>query len=199
MIVHALFVDPDGPYPRLGVDCWTVQRNGLTFDGIGPVVTHPPCGRWCALAKMNERRWGTKVGDDGGLFNFALQIVRQNGGVLEHPARSLAWAKYALPVPTHVGWNTASGLWSCEVWQSAYGHACHKRTWLLYSGNRPPFELDWRRDRSLATHQIGGGIHTGHRTKPRFPQRHSHLSPFAFAATLVRLAQWSRGEPGGYE
>ena len=146
------------------------------------------------MARMNERRWGAKVGDDGGCFEFALRQVVRLGGVLEHPAASLAFARFGIPKPKRQGWNQHSPrAWVCEVWQSAYGHKCHKRTWLLYIGARPPFELDWRRDKSLATHQVGGGIHTGNRNLPRCPSSETHLSPILFAETMVRLADWSRG------
>jgi hypothetical protein len=194
MVVHALFIDPAGPYPTLSdVDCWDEQRNALTFKADdGPVVVHPPCGRWCGMAKMNERRWGAKVGDDGGCFAFALDTLCRNGGVLEHPARSLAWDAFDLVKPRGIGWNKVSDCeWVCEVWQSAYGHPCHKRTWLLYIGSRPPLELDWRRDKTLATHQIGGGIHTGNRSRPRLDSSKTHLSPKKFAQALVRLARHS--------
>ena len=190
--IHALFVDLKGPYPRLGVDCWGRSRNAFTFNAAGPVIVHPPCGRWGAMARLNQQRWGAKVGDDGGCFAFALSVLRRNGGVLEHPARSLAWNTFALPYPHKTAWNAAqNNTWVCEVWQSAYGHSCHKRTWLLYVGAQPPFELDWRRDRALATHQVGGGVHTGNRSKPRLAQKLTHLSPPLFAAALVQLAAHS--------
>lgn len=191
-MIHALFVDPKGPYPSFSVDCWDKQRDALTFKENGPVILHPPCGRWCGMAKMNERRWGAKVGDDGGCFAFALDTLLRNGGVLEHPARTLAWDAFGIPRPTAQGWNLIlENLWTCEVWQSAYGHPAHKRTWLLYKGNNPPFDLDFRRDRTLATHQIGGGIHTGNRSKPRLNQQQSHLTPLSFAKVLIALALWS--------
>jgi hypothetical protein len=193
-IVHALFVDPNGPYPAMnGVDCWDETRDAMDFQDAGPVVSHPPCGRWCGMARLNERRWGAKVGDDGGMFGFALYILDKNGGVLEHPAFSIAFDTFNVPRPKGIGWSEiGDSYWVCEVWQSAYGHSCHKRTWLLYKGFQPPFELDWRRDKSLATHQIGGGIHTGNRAKPRLDGKLTHLTPAPLAQTLVRLARHSR-------
>jgi len=193
MIVHALFIDPNGPYPLIhGVDCWDERRNALKFQGTGPVILHPPCGRWGSMARINEKRWGARVGDDGGLFKFALEILYRNGGVLEHPARSLAWDWFGLPKPSKHSWgwsHAGKNMWFCEVWQSAYGHPCHKRTWLLYVGKPEPLDLDWQRDKSRATHQIGGGIHTGNRSKPRLDDRLVHITPFSFAVALVKLVQ----------
>ncbi len=196
MKVAALFVDPFGPYPGLvGPDlCWDFARDARTYSLDLPCVMHPPCGRWGKLAPINQKRWGTKIGDDGGLFAFALDVLRRVGGVIEHPAGSLAWDRFGLPKPRGEGWGTEgkSEFSSCEVWQSSYGHKCHKRTWLLYSGEAEPIPLDWRRDRSLATHQVGGGINTGHRSKPRLPQSEAHLTPQSFAEALVALASRSR-------
>jgi hypothetical protein len=193
MTVDALFVDAKrGPYPGLvGLDhCWDETRDARLYKGPGPVIVHPPCGRWCSMAKLNERRWGARVGEDSGCFAAALKIVRRFGGVLEHPARSLAWAHFWLQAPKAAGWTrVAPGEWVCEVWQSAYGHVAAKRTWLLYVGPQP-IELNWRRERG--THQIGGGVHTGNRLLPRCPSSQAHLTPLAFAEVLVALAKGSR-------
>lgn len=199
--VAALFVDTSdrGPYPKLlGPDrCWGVDRDARTYAGPGPVVAHPPCDKWGPLANVNWHRYGgehNRPGNDGGCFESALRSLFAFGGVLEHPARSMAWKRFGLSHPSGHGWMQLSPrVWTCEVWQSAYGHPCHKATWLLYAGAEAPFELDWRRDKSLATHQIGGGVNTGHRNRPRLPGQLAHLSPPAFAEELIRLAAWSRG------
>lgn len=83
--VAALYVDPAGPYPLM-----------RGYTGPHPVVAHPPCGRWCRLAKFVERQYGHRVGDDGGCFAAALAAVRRWGGVLEHPAFTLAWRAHGL-------------------------------------------------------------------------------------------------------
>lgn len=196
MSVVALFVDAKGIYPKLlGAEaCWDEKRDARKYDGVEPIVAHPPCGRWCAMARQNERRWGAKVGDDGGCFDAALRQLVACGGVLEHPAASLAFGHFGIPKPRGQGWlKIRDQIWVCEVWQSAYGHKCHKKTWLIYAGARPPFELDWRRDKSLATHQVGGGVNTGNRSLPRCPGKETHLTPERFARDLIRLAEWSRG------
>lgn len=198
--VAALFVDPEGPYPTLlGIGrCWDESRDARTYAGPWPVVAHPPCGRWSRMARINFQRYGgehNRPGNDGGTFAVALNRVRLFGGVLEQPRESGAFEAHGITPPGGTGWWYRARLrvWVCEVWQSAYGHPCHKATWLAYAGVQPPFDLDWRRDRSLATHQVGGGINTGERSLPRLPDRLTHITPEAFARDLVRLAQWSRG------
>jgi hypothetical protein len=192
--VAALYVDPNGPYRQMpAVDCWDEQRDARKYIGSDPVVAHPPCGRWCGMARMNERRWGAKVGDDGGCFASALANVVRCGGVLEHPARSLAWAAHGLPKPSGIGWESASPRgFVAEVWQSAYGHKATKRTWLYYVGDRPP--LPFKLDRPRGTHQIGGGVNTGNRSLPRLKDSETHITPIEFAEYLVALARYSRYE-----
>jgi len=183
-----LFVDTKrGPYPALvGAEhCWDEQRDARSYEGLGPVIAHPPCGRWCSMARLNEKRWGAKVGDDGGCFASALANVRRCGGVLEHPARSLAWNHFGLARPRGIGWQLANDSeWVCEVWQSAYGHLATKRTWLLLVGT--PLPLRWERPRG--SHQVGGGVNTGNRLLPRCPSALTHITPLAFAEDLIRLA-----------
>lgn len=136
-------------------------------------------------------------GSDSGMFESALSSVRCWGGVLEHPAESHAWERFGLakPDPEFRGWTASehgrlSSSWrefSTEVWQSAYGHAARKRTWLLYCGGPLPFALDWRRE--PGTHQIGWFD----RKKPTLGKRAASATPKAFAGELIRLAEWSRG------
>jgi hypothetical protein len=205
MQVDALFVDPKGIYPELlGAEhCWDEARDARTYAGPGPVVAHPPCQLWVNMAAVNWKRYGRQRpawypgGDDGGCFGHALEAVRLWGGVLEHPAGSHAWDKFDLPAVPRVGWHGGGaprsawhdadfGEYVCEVWQSAYGHPARKRTWLLYCGTRPPFELRW--DRQPGTHQVGWFD----RAKPTLGKRAASATPRAFAEELIRLARWSR-------
>ena len=66
------------------------------------------------------------------------------GGVLEHPANSLAWGAFGLLRPIQGGWSRSlfGDIWTTEVYQRNYGHPAKKRTWLAYCGNEPP-PLDW--------------------------------------------------------
>jgi hypothetical protein len=197
--VQALFVDPEGIYPQLrGMhNCWGVERDARKYIGTAPVVAHPPCNLWVNMAAVNWKRYGRQRpawypdGDDGGCFASALASVREFGGVLEHPAGSHAWAEHGLTTPglsalNVEGWKLCADYWVCEVWQSAYGHPARKRTWLLYCGKRPPFELDWTRQ--PGTHQVGWFD----RNKPTLSKRAASATPRTFAEELIKLAEWSR-------
>lgn len=147
--VAALFVETNGVYYGLpNVDPWDESRDARLYAGPWPVVAHPPCNKWSTLAYINAKLIpGYRVGDDGGCFEAALAAVRAYGGVLEHPATSLAWKRYGLPRPVGRGW-TRSLLdegWVCSVSQAAYGHRAGKKTFLYYMGASPPVELDWSR------------------------------------------------------
>jgi hypothetical protein len=108
--------------------------------------------------------------------------------VLEHPAFTYAWRSYGLTAPKGIGWNkTGKDEWVCEVWQSAYGHLARKRTWLFYSGARPPKELRW--ERKPGSHQIGFQDQRGKsRNKPTISGKKASATPKAFRDELIALA-----------
>lgn len=140
-MVAALFVSPTGVYAGLhDVDVWDEARDARTYAGPYPVVAHPPCDRWCQMAPVNQARYGHRIGDDGGCFASALESVRRWGGVLEHPALTLAWETFGLPRPhSGGGWSRAfCGGWVAHVEQRHYGHRARKATWLYSYGFNPP-------------------------------------------------------------
>jgi len=145
-VIAALFVDPRGAYAGLpDVDLWDESRDARLYVGPYPVVAHPPCQKWCQLAPLNASRIdGYLVGDDDGCFASAVESVRRWGGVLEHPAYSLAWSHFGLPVPGRAGWTSSfdDPGYTTEVAQVAYGHAARKRTWLYCVGTELP-RLNW--------------------------------------------------------
>jgi hypothetical protein len=209
-VVDALFIDPKGIYPQLlGPEhCWDEKRDARTYGGPGPVVAHPPCQLWVNMAAVNWKRYGRQRpawqgGSDGGCFAAALAAVRKYGGVLEHPAGSHAWEAHGLRKPPVMGWEVHSDdpgscsplqlYYVCEVWQHAYGHGARKRTYLLYCGVQPPFELNWERNSETVTHHCGHDA-KWRTTKKRLEKRHASATPVLFAMELIALAQHAAGE-----
>jgi hypothetical protein len=194
-MVAALFVQTGGIYwDRADVDAWDESRDARLYAGPWPVVAHPPCARWGKFAKINFGRWGgehNRPGNDGGCFASALASVRKFGGVLEHPAFSNAWTHFDLPRPIPTGWNGGPHEWTCEIWQSAYGHRAMKRTWLFYRGPEPHASLNW--NRVFTTHQCGFHDQRGKaRNKPTLGKKEAAATPPAFAALLISIAESAR-------
>ena len=193
-MIAALFVQPDGIYadhPK--VDLWDEARDARKYQGPWPVIAHPPCQRWGKMALVNYSRWGGQhnlPGNDGGCFEFALNAVRAWGGVLEHPAMTMAWQQFDISRPLRgPGWQLSScGGWVCEVWQSAYGHKAAKATWLYYQGDNPPIVMRWAR--KPGSHQVGGCDRRGKaKNKPTLSIKEANATPVAFRDALIALAK----------
>lgn len=98
MTVAVLFARADSVYKTLpGVDVWDEARDARKWPGGCPVVAHPPCRAWGKLFYFAKPIDGEKD-----LALFAVDQVRQFGGVLEHPKDSKLWAAADLPRPGHV-------------------------------------------------------------------------------------------------
>jgi hypothetical protein len=183
--VAALYVDPEGVYAGLpDVEVWDDERDARTYAGPWPVVAHPPCARWCRLAGMIETRYGYRVGDDDGCFAAALAAVRRFGGVLEHPAHSLAWPAFGLPRPAVNGWAERMGDpgFATEVEQGQYSHALKKPTWLYAVGIEPP-AMRWT---------TGLGMRIPHRDPTMSATARTRLTiptPPAFRDALLSIAR----------
>jgi hypothetical protein len=188
-VIAALFVEKDGAYFGLpDVDPWDAERDARLYAGPHPVVAHPPCSRWCQLAFINEKRYGHRVGDDGGCFASALASIRRWGGVLEHPARSYAWATFGLRTPRRAGWTRAGdSAWVGEVSQAAYGHRARKLTWLYVVGPRPP-EMKWGNGHAISA-QVSFCKNHGNSPLPRLSKREASATPPAFRDVLLGIAR----------
>jgi hypothetical protein len=195
-MIAALFVEKDGAYYGLpDVDPWDQERDARLYDGPWPVVAHPPCQRWCRFAKGIETQYGYKVGDDDGCFEAALNAVRVFGGILEHPAGSLAWDRFDLPKPVSSGGWTISmddeGA-SCYVEQSRYGHRARKATWLYANGVDLPV-LRWGRriDSEAGALKWGSNLY-GNKSywdRPRLSASELPKTPPSFRDALLDMAR----------
>jgi hypothetical protein len=196
-MIAALYVETGGIYfGREDVDPWDEARDARKYAGPWPVVAHPPCQRWGALGRANYARWGgehNRPGNDGGCFVSALIAVRLFGGVLEHPEKSMAFAKFGLSKPpSGGGWKMIrSREWVCEVCQVNYGHRAMKKTWLFYCGDVQPPELRW--GNKPGTHQCGFQDQRGKaRNKPTLSKRDANATPPEFAEVLIAMARSAR-------
>lgn len=118
-----LFTCRGSPYLGLGVECFDLARDARTYRGSGRVICHPPCRSWGRFAWKAKPRPGERD-----LALWALDLVRQNGGVLEHPAGSALW-KYLRPGET-----------SFLIRQADFGHRAQKMT-RLFHAKMPPVPL----------------------------------------------------------
>lgn len=201
MKVAALYVDPNGVYANLpDVDLWDEARDARLYDGPYPVVAHPPCNKWSPLAYINRQRIpGYEIGDDDGCFEAALNAVRTWGGVLEHPARSLAWKHYGLDKPERGIWKGWFGSYVTEVDQGVYGHRARKRTWLYVVASHVPAELDWSPAESAVV--VSGftrqpkGAHVACEQRRVRPKEASSTPP-AFRDVLLHMARTATNERG---
>lgn len=186
--VAALYVDPRGPYPLMqDVDCWDEARDARRYNGLQPVVAHPPCGPWGRLKHLYQ-------GSEHDCALRALEQVRKCGGVLEHPAHSGLWAARKLPLPGEL-MTDGCGL-TIQVDQVRWGHVARKRTWLYLVGVRAPITLPPDRK---PTHWIGGSrFRAGISERPSDHIRagikacsheQARRTPPAFAEWLVSLAR----------
>ena len=197
-MIAALFVAKGGCYFGLpDVDPWDESRDARRYAGPWPVVAHPPCSRWCRLAGLVEARYGYEIGDDGACFESALRSVRAFGGVLEHPAWTLAWPAFGLPTPSRYGgWQRGlCGGWACQVEQSRYGHPAKKATWLYaFDVDLPDLRWGFSPDTlSDALVSWCGNRNRANETRPRLTKRAAAATPPAFRDALIAIAR-SAGE-----
>ena len=190
MTVAALYVEPDGPYAGLdGVEVWDEARDARTYAGPHPVVAHPPCNRWSVMACC---RPGHRNGEDGGCFAAALASARHYGGVLEHPAYTMAWRWFGLLQPPSSGgwvWADWFGGWTCCVAQRNYGHPARKRTWLYAVGCELP-SLEWG-DGPDPELYIGDNANK----RPEMAKGERKITPAPFRDLLLSMARSAHGRP----
>lgn len=187
--VAVLFCDPKGVYSGIGgLDLWGADRDARLYQGPYPVVAHPPCARWCRLAKLVASQGGKPVGEDDGCFASALASVRRWGGVLEHPAHSLAWGAYDLPKPVRGAWVRGTcGGWVCEVDQSHYGHRAQKSTWLYAIGACYLPTLQWAKKAGEITVTTTRAVNGKRAEFTRKGERSA--TPVPFAEILLDIAK----------
>jgi hypothetical protein len=156
-----------------GVTTYDRTRDALTFDGLSPVVAHPPCRLWSKYlshfanppAPDLERAYGF----------FAILAAETFGGVVEQPAHSALWRAANLPLP---GQSTPRGF-TVYVEQCWFGFPTRKPTWLyvcrvpMNQVQTPAFRLECQSSRMNGQPPL------------------SQTTP-TFAAWLVQIARQAR-------
>ena len=130
MKIAILYAREDSIYKRIeGCEVFDIQRDARKFMGGMPVIAHPPCRAWSALAHMAKPR-----PDEKDLARHAVKMVRENGGVLEHPISSRLWADQSLPEP---GYRDEWGGFTVILPQFWLGHRAEKGTRFYIVGCSP--------------------------------------------------------------
>ncbi len=190
--VVVLFARADSIYKTLpGCDVWDIERDARKWPGGCPVVAHPPCRAWGQLRQMAKPR-----PDEKDLALWAVDMIREHGGVLEHPAGSTLWKEKPLPNP---GERDQWGGFTIIVPQFWWGHLADKATRLYICGCGPgdlppvPFVLG-EAPRTMSSTQkelVAAGLQ-----KPELLKKDREKTPPAFAEWLVELARRTRSLNG---
>lgn len=188
-LVTVLFARRDSIYKSMaGCDVWDADRDALNWPGDSPVVAHPPCRAWGRLRNFARPRPGERE-----LALWAVDQIRQFGGVLEHPASSLLWKEKPLPA---LGTVDPWGGYTLPVCQWWWGHRAEKATWLYICGIEPkalpPIPLRF----GEPTHVITQGLKKGDiGWRPRVTDWEREATPSDFARWLVEVARLTLPPP----
>jgi hypothetical protein len=182
MTVAVLFARADSHYKALpGTEVYDVERDARTYDGPHPVVAHPPCRAWATLRHHAKPR-----PDERNLGRLAVALVREFGGVLEHPHRTTLWDAQKLPP---VGERDAYGGFTLVVDQNWWGHRAQKRTRLYVVGCEPAEVPTMPLRLGEATHTVGLWSGRDKATcRPSIAKQEYESTPPELAAWLVELA-----------
>lgn len=188
-MIAVLFARHDSIYKTLPhCDVWDAERDARNWPGGCPVIAHPPCRAWGQL-----RHFANPLPGERELAIWAVQQVRQWGGVLEHPAQSQLWPEMELPKPGNRDEWGGFSVWICQHW---FGHKAEKPTLLYIVGIEPaelppiPFVL------GESTHVIASTC----KRRPEVTKAEREHTPLALAEWLrevtLRVASTGAGRAG---
>ena len=181
--VAVLFARADSVYKTIpGCDVYDMERDARIYDGPHPVVAHPPCRAWATLRHHAKPR-----PDERNLGRLAVALVREFGGVLEHPHRTTLWQAQRLP---EAGRMDAYGGFTLVIDQNWWGHRAQKRTRLYVVGCEPRNVPDMPLKLGEATHTVGLWSGRNKQTcRPSVNKSEYESTPPDLAAWLVELAR----------
>ncbi|BDR09640.1 hypothetical protein CTR2_R29780 [Comamonas thiooxydans] len=178
--VAVLFARTDSIYKNLkDVDVYDITRDARTYDGPHPAVAHPPCRAWGRLRAFARPR-----PDERNLGRLAVALIREFGGVLEHPAGSTLWLAQHLPKP---GTRDSWGGWTLAAPQKWWGHKAEKETWFYIVGCEPADIPNLPIVLGEATHVVQSRKRQDYR--PHITRSEREHTPPPLAEWLVELAR----------
>jgi hypothetical protein len=173
-----LFTRKDSIYLELGCDRWDMERDARMYRGADPVIAHPPCRAWGRLRGFAKPR-----ADEKDLARLAIDIIRKNGGVLEHPATSTLWIDREMPRPGSPA--DVWGGWTLSVDQFWMGHKARKRTWLYIVGIGPSEIPDYPLKMDAIEYWVGGPHKS--KSKKLITKSEREETPVEFAKYLISI------------
>ena len=128
--------------------------------------------------------------DEMNLARLAVALVREFGGVLEHPAHSKLWPAQRLPDP---GQRDAWGGFTLPLNQQWFGHRAEKATFLYVVGCEPRDVPPMPYSMGEATHVIASSTARQRRThagwRPEVTRSEREQTTPQLADWLVELAR----------
>jgi len=179
--IAVLFARRDSVYKSIpGCDVYDIDRDARTFKGDLPVIAHPPCRAWGVLRQFAKPR-----PDEKALALWAVQVVRKQGGVLEHPSGSSLWQAAGLPKGKQIDqW----GGFTISVDQFWWGHRARKKSWFYIVGIAPADIPSYPLRFDAVTHVVTWTKGHKKQPRPRITKSEREHTPPDLAAWLVELA-----------
>ncbi|MCX6250747.1 MAG: hypothetical protein NTX61_08345 [Bacteroidetes bacterium] len=162
-------------------DVWDIIRDARKWPGGNQVITHPPCRAWGKL-----RGLANSSEDEKDLAFFAVNCVRNWGGVLEHPLGSKLWDVLELPYPGKID---EFGGWTLAIDQFWFGHRAKKGTFLYIVGTAQDNIPDYSLRFDMVTHVISTSKRIGGDSLKDVNKTERERTPLNLALWLVKLAE----------
>lgn len=176
-MISVLFARADSIYKKYrGVEVWDKRRDARNWPGGNSLIAHPPCAQWGVLSHFANKS------DEKELAPWAVNQVREWGGVLEHPVGSRLWAECALAEP---GERDYRGGFTLVIRQFDFGHWAEKLTRLYVCGIEPEECPSMPARRTDTPHFC---ITSSNRHKPEVPKAMREHTPRRLAEWLIELA-----------
>lgn len=181
-MITALFVRKDSIYKQLGIDCYDIARDSYNFKGNNVIIAHPPCRLWGRLRKLSTAPSCERI-----TAYFAIECIRKNGGILEHPESSILF-KSILPKPGSID---SFGGFTIKVNLHDFGFKAKKPTYLYVCGiekrNLPSTPLNF----NAITHCISSSQPSSRRKSNLLELNKMHFdkTPLLMAEWLIKVAK----------